>query len=490
MSEITITRHLEYSVTQQDIEMLKEGTKTLYIRLDLLDHNNVVINSLEGNLISEDFSSDANSAVRKTYNCTFFVSDEQWEIGSDKNFWIDRRIAPYLGYQAGTRDDIIWYKTGVFVMDAPSCQFDESTHTISLSCLDLMCTLDGTRGGIIGGDRVGGVMHLVEQGAPIKPALIAIMDEVGITEYDICEFNHEIPYDIEIKVGSTFYQMLEQIINLYSGYEFFFDIDGIFVVQLTPQLKTDYAILSSDIINPLVIRESRTYDWQAIKNFTEVYGQTIEAKFYSEEVAGTINAWTATIEDVTSYEEGDIYALKVPTTNSGTLTININNLGAKRVYEDDGLPITADKLDPDETYCFRYRRSSDDMILLGQYQAYGYYEETSPDCPFSTTNLGYVIGNVITDDAIYSDALCEQRAKYETYIASWMQDAVTLEMMAIPFLCVNQKIGYQNSAGEDFDYIVKSIHREAEQGTMSISLVKFSESYPDMDEVYKYMYGE
>lgn len=490
MNTIPTTRHLEYYITQQDIKLLSETYKTVFIKLELLNHSMQVINSLEGNLISDSISNNADSKVRRTYDCTFFVSDHQWMIGADTNFWIDKYVRPYIGYQSNLHNEPVWYKLGTFVMDSPTIAFDESNHTISLSCLDLMCTLDGTRGGYIGGDQMGGLTHLVEQGSNIREALIAILEEAGVTEYDICAFNHEIPYDIEVNVGSTYADFLETIIGLYAGYEYFFDLNGVFVVQLIPQLKSDPVILTAEIINPLVISENTSYDWSAIKNYVEVYGQTIEADFYCDEVAGTINNWVATIDTVTSYEEGDTYALKVPTSNSGNLKININNLGAKRVYDDDGNYLAANMVSPNEVYCFRYRRSSDSMVFLGQYQVYGYYAETSETCPFSTTNLGYTIGAVITDDAIYSDSLAKQRAKYEVYLASWMKDSISLTMINIPFLCVNQKIGYTNSQGVSDEYIVKSIQRDNSTNTMTVSMVKFTEAYPDMDSVYQYTYGE
>lgn len=472
----------------KDINMLQAAERTVYLKLLLLNSQNKVINSLEGNLVTDDFTIDADAAVRRNYNCTFYVSDESWQIGQDKNIWINKRIRPFVGYQSGN-GEILWYQKGTFALNSPTLTYDETTHTIALSCLDLMCTLDGTLGGCISGDGIGGINRKIEANADIRESLIALLQDAGISKYNICSFNHAVPYDIKVDVGHTYKDMIDELLTLYAGYEYFFDINGVFTVQLIPQLQSDPVYLSHEIINPLVVSENRTQDWSTIRNYFEVYGENITPQFVADEVAGTVDGWTATLADVTSYENGDTYALKIPTTNAETVTININNLGEKVVFDDDGKQLEANKLTAGKYYCFRYRLNSDNMVYLGQYQAYGFYEETSPDCPFSTTNLGYKINGVLNDSKIYSDSLCEQRAKYEVYLASFMQDTISLSMIEIPFLTVNQKISYQPmDESEPIQYMTKRIQSNSADGLMSLDLVKFSEAYPNMEEVYQSMY--
>lgn len=475
---------MEY--TNDDIRLLYQSEKLVYIKIELAERDGTIINTLEGNLINDDLSVAADSNVRRTYNCTFHIDSDQWAIGADRNVWINKRIIPYVGYKSTIMPQLKWYKLGTFVMNAPNFQYDESTHTITLSCLDLMATLDGTLGGVIHGDGIGGRIHKVEYNTPIRDAIIAILVEAGITEYNVCQFNNVIPYDIEVNVGSTYKDFIDTIINLYAGYEYFFDEDGVFTVRLIPQLLNDFITLSYDVINPLVISESRTNDWSNVRNYIEVYGQNIEPKYYCEAAAATTTAWTASIATLDSYDNGDTYAIQVPASNTDYLTININNLGAKRVYDDDGLPLKANTLNANTVYCFRYRGISDNMLFLGQYQAYGVYEETSPDCPFSTTNLGYRIHGIVEDENIYSDSLCRQRAKYECYIASWMQDNISLTLVDIPFLDVNQKITYVPiGETEPMQFITRSIKHDTANGTMTLELTKFSEAYPNMAEVYE-----
>ena len=64
-----------YIVTQKDIEILMQSDKVLYYKLELLNEDLKVVDSIEGNLISDSLSISADSDVRRTYNCELFVEN-------------------------------------------------------------------------------------------------------------------------------------------------------------------------------------------------------------------------------------------------------------------------------------------------------------------------------------------------------------------------------------------------------------------------------
>ena len=64
---------MAYIVEQRDIEILRQSSRNLYLKLELLNHDFKVIDSLEGNLISDSLSIDAESDIRRTYSCELFV---------------------------------------------------------------------------------------------------------------------------------------------------------------------------------------------------------------------------------------------------------------------------------------------------------------------------------------------------------------------------------------------------------------------------------
>ena len=81
-------------------------------------------------------------------------------------------------------------------------------------------------------------------------------------------------------------------------------------------------------------------------------------------------------------------------------------------------------------------------------------------------------------DNIYSEDLAMQRAKYELWKYSDMKDEITLTMMDIPWLDVNQKIEYTSqSTGVKNVYIIKKKQSSTTGGTMTLSLVKFVPIY-------------
>ena len=115
---------------------------------------------------------------------------------------------------------------------------------------------------------------------------------------------------------------------------------------------------------------------------------------------------------------------------------------------------------------------------MGQYQAHSVYEETNIECPFSTTRLGYKIVNRVNYDSLYSDNLCYNQAEYLTYQSTAMRDTITLSLFIIPWMEVGQKIKYTSkTTGKTNQYIVKDFSWSSLDGTMSLTLYKFLESF-------------
>lgn len=93
---------------------------------------------------------------------------------------------------------------------------------------------------------------------------------------------HMIPYDLEFNNDATLWEILSKIRDLYSGYEMFFDKDGVFVFQLIPICHHDLPVLDHTQIEKLVINENSDYDLTTVRNATYVYGQSIETDRFAE----------------------------------------------------------------------------------------------------------------------------------------------------------------------------------------------------------------
>lgn len=109
------------------------------------------------------------------------------------------------------------------------------------------------------------------------------------------------------------------------------------------------------------------------------------------------------------------------------------------------------------------------------------HTSSSRTLPYGVDQIGVIrkvcSGGEYSD--IYSEDLALQRAEYELWLASDMKNEISLEMIEIPWLGVNQKIEYTPGiTGEKTVYMVKSKSGSTTGGTMTINAVRFQPLYP------------
>lgn len=468
---------------------MSQPNMNLYSKVELLNEDFKIMDSLEGNLISDSFSNTSDSAVRRTYQMSLNVTDSTFDIVKDKKFWFDRIIRPYIGILNLQTDEIKWYLIGTFVITDDSITYDATSHTLTLNCSDMMCLYNGERG-----SQLEGFEFVIYEGEDVRTSIIGLLKSAGIIKYNVAAISETIPYDLEFNTGVTLYEILNTILELFTGWEMFFDIDGTFVWQQIPTCYDDRIVLDYDTIKTILISESPAYDMKNVFNKTVVWGDVIEPDFYSDDVISTGLTYRANVSAMTSYENGDKVAIKVPCTNKNYPTLNINNLGAIQICDDAGDRIRMDEFDPDTVYVFKYRKKNPnneaDFYLLGQYQPYGEYIEMDVNCPYSVQNMdNKILSQTITSDTAYSDDLARQLAEYTTYQSCKLSDSLSITTLPILFLDVNQKIEYLPMDREQDginQYIITSISSSSSEGTMSISLRKF---YEDYSVVYNKKYG-
>ena len=133
-----------YIVRQKDIEVLMQSDKTLFYKLELLNKDMKVLDLIEGNLISDSISIDANSDIRRTYNCTMYISDSSFDVGYGKRFFYDRLIRPYIGIKHQRSGEILWYLLGTFIFVDTNFSFDATYDDVLAGCegfLEYLATL-------------------------------------------------------------------------------------------------------------------------------------------------------------------------------------------------------------------------------------------------------------------------------------------------------------------------------------------------------------
>ena len=498
-----------YIVRQKDIEVLMQSDKTLFYKLELLNKDMKTIDRIEGNLISDNISIDANSDIRRTYNCTMHISDSTFDIGYGKRFFYDRLIRPYIGIKHQRSGEVIWYLLGTFMFVDVGFSYDATNKNLSLTCNDLMCLLNGVMSG-----NLTNYKRTITAGTDARTVIIELLKEVGITKYFI-EFNinnhtvstFEIPYDMVYNAGMTAYQIIREIVDLYPGTEFYFSKDGVCMIDKIPTSDNETVVLNDDILQPILVGEQLNTSFKDIYNHIEIWGRINEPQFYSSSVTCTDNVYNVHLvvqklnEDTGVYEEidysdqldnFDTFCLLIPKTNQDTQYININGIGNVLIVDDEGQPLEKDLLNANRDNIFRYKKDNNTFVFVGEYQVSAELyitnnpNDINPNAIIDVNNEYAIekIGHkfkVLSGgdyDKIPTSNLCKQRCKLEMYNATNKQVSLNLTTLAIPFLDVNQLIEFTSRLNNKKEkFLVDNISCNFAEHSMSISGHKYYAAY-------------
>jgi len=521
---------LAYVVQQEDIELLKRPEKTLFARLELLNKSFENIEQLEGELKSDDYSIDADSDIRRTYNLNLHIKDSTFLIGRGKKIWFDKYIRLFIGIYDFRIDDIRWYPVGLYTFDTANYSYDATNKNLSLACLDRVAELNGIRNGKLSGIPIlvpaSNKEGVITKKSKIREVMIKTLIELaGITKFRVgnmgalvapdVPFDDTVPYDIEFGTGATVWDIIKALVGLYPGWEAFFDEDY-FVVQQIPTYLSDPVVLDAKTLAPLVISENNGVGFSEVYNVTEVWGKELEADRFagsSSYALGIMNGnsiETYTLAGlgspaITSLTDGAAFAFKATATNTDRATfIKINTFEAYSLKPN----IQAGTIKSGITYVVRYTGGETPFFtLLGEFQAaavaklvsqYPKADKINYDLENEPTdNISYIVqpDNPFCSDfedmgeirdvkygsdyeMIESNDLALQRARFENWKSSDWKNTINLTMIDIPWLNVNQKIEYMSESGETAIYLIKTKKGSSTGGTMQITAVKFQPLYP------------
>lgn len=469
---------MSYYPTQEDLNLLFQGQKNIFVKAELLNLDFMTEESFEGTLISDSFKIDSTSQIRRTYQCQIHVADPSYLIGRDKKFWFDKYIRPYVGYYSLRKKEIVWYLKGTFALVNASQVYDME-HTISLECSDLMCMLTGERNGFQPAKEFS-----IPAGENIRTAVIGLIAAFGFVRYRIDPTDRTVPYDLNFGAGTDTCSMISELMQFWPNYEWFFDLDGTFVIQRIPCYTNDMDIIDDHVFSRLVVDESLSVDFSAC-NCIEVWGKEFDSKGldgFTEQCTYSDNTYHASFEGLKELKDYMVLGIKVPDTNQAGFSLSIAGIGTYPVRDDYERPMEAGILEKDITYLFLYR--SETFYYLGTFSIHAIFKNEHPDSPFSVKNMGKEVWMVCSDGEylnITSDLLACERAVYECYYKSHLNDALTLTAVDIPWLDVNQKVSYTpKSTGETNRYMITSVSSDTLSGTCSLTLTRF---YPDWSEV-------
>ena len=510
-----------YDVQQTDLDLLRQRVKTIYTKIQLLNDQMNVLDEIEGAFIDGSVSIDSTSDIRRTFDGTILVKDSSYMTAETSRVWLDRKIKVFIGFLHQRTNEVKWYSLGIYNFCDNSFTYDATTKTLKVSCLDLMSGLNGELGGTLIGSETQ-----IPEGSDIRDAMVKTVTSLGgVRRYRIGYQTSTVPYDMSWDTGTTVWEILEELRDLYYSYEMFFDEDT-FVCQRVPMNNEEPLVLTNDVFDKCVISESLTNSFSEVKNVIEVWGETTKSDYYSDsgEYADGVYTFKVTGAQV---KDNKKFSFLAPATNPGECAVKIINTetnpdtGAKtdktygpyKLYrssvDDTGEDVLLDAgtMEAEKYYVVKLKK--DRMYFVGQTQIHAMArlvnelpsaEQAKKDkADFACDNIGYVVNpeSPFTIDKIgerikvcssgdyekiYTDELALQRAEYEIYVGSRLTDSISVECILIPWLDVNQKISYKphmSTVTEPQQYMVSSLSFDLNSGTMTVKMAHFYPYYPN-----------
>ena len=304
------------NIGAEDYNVLKQQYIKKYIRLELLDFQYNIVDELSGNMTKCSINVDSNSDLRRSCDLGFVVTTSTFDIKAGSKLWLDKFVRPYVGYENMRTGEIQWYNQGIYLVNNPQWSYNASTNEISMQALDLMSKLTGLRNG-----NLEGIPTVIAKDENVREAIIKTIELGGFTKY-ICEECKTkdgtivpVPYDIEIDVGGTIYDILTELRDIMPNYQIYFDINGVFHYEPIPLAYDDPVLIDDDLFNNVLISENINTDFESVKNYVEVLGHTWDVDYYSPSDKTTVSGGTITptFSDLKTLEDGTAVGITLPT---------------------------------------------------------------------------------------------------------------------------------------------------------------------------------
>lgn len=482
------------NITAEDYNVLKQQYIKKYVKLELLDFQYNVVDELSGNMINFSVNVDSNSDLRRSCDLTFIITSSTLDIKSGQKIWLDKFVRPYVGYENMRTGNIQWYNQGIYLVNNPQWVYDASTNEISMQALDLMSKLTGLRNG-----NLEGIPTTIAKGENVRSAIISTIELAGFTKYvcEECKSNDgeivSVPYDIEIDVGGTVYDILSELRDIMPNYQIYFDIDGVFHYEPIPLAKDDPVLIDDDLWPYLLVSEDISTDFENVKNYVEVLGHTWDVSYYSSSEDTTVsgNIITPKFADLKALANDTTVGITLPVAADASYGLSMTFLDTFLILDANGNSVT--HLDANTEYVFQFVIPEDSSgnfwRFLGHQQAHAISYDNNPASPFY---VGDPIGSSSVGririvlyggeyDNIYSDDLAKQRADFEIYQRCRLNDSIAMTTVPIPWIDVNIVISHRfGQKQEQSKYIIKSFNVDyATGGTMMINAITWYPYYPE-----------
>lgn len=459
------------SITGAMYNDAKKNIRDLRVKINILNFNMQTVDEITGVVLDGNINVDATADIRRTCSLSLAVKDSTLELQPGGRIWVDKYFQVFVDY-LNSGD---WVNMGIYLVDAPSWSYDPGNSTLSLQGLDLMSKLTGQRNGYL-----EGIPTIIPQDSSIRDSMIStLVDLGGFNNYVIEDNPQPVPYEIKIDQGGTVYDILSELRDITPNYEIFFDVDGVFHYQRIPSGQNEASYIQDDMWKQIVLSESTSVDFGEVKNVVEVYGMSHDPSHYGKATVNG-NTYNVTMAGVDSLTKGLIYGFKAPSIVENPM-LKINSLPAYPLVNEDGT--TAVIPQANKFYVVQYK-GEENFLFLGYQQPYAIAKDENPDSPFYINTIGEIRQVFYGDEYenIWSNDLAQQRANYELWLHTRLNDSISLSVVPLYWLDVNILVDYTRvNTTETNQYIIKSIDTSlSPDGSQTINMVRYYPLYPDI----------
>lgn len=361
-------------ITSQQYNVSNQTIRNLHIKINLLNYSYQTVDSLEGNAISGSINIEANADIRRTCQIDLIVTNNTFNVQSGGRIWLDKYIQIYTGIDDIHSGETVWFNQGIYLINQPSYTYDSESNILSFEGVDLMAKMTGARNGYLTGDT-----YIIPQGSDIRGSVIAALQMGNFYKYVINAPTIGVPYEMRFDQGSTIYNILDGLRNIYPNYQIYFDVDGVFHFEPIPTGANENVIIDDSTWTNNVISEQIDVDFQSVKNSIEVYGKAHDVQYYSDTTTSSGSVLSIAISGLTSLSAYTMIGFTTSDAISGNIQINVNSFGAKNLVDSTGAFITSLLVN---TYYVAVYQSNNTWLFMGGQQAYAQYQDNNPDSPF------------------------------------------------------------------------------------------------------------
>lgn len=524
-----------------DFDLIAQPNKEIMARLERFNKATKETEEIQGSVLTFNLNIDSTSDIRRTVALTmcFDPATSAYFSNRLKSAWFNQIIIMYFGIKDQETKMYRWFPIGRFLLTNDNYYYSETSQQLTLSVADLMASITEERGNQVGSETIieagANLQDTMEQTANrFFPWLQQCITWNGVnnggntwSDYSatawsgikyggdnkaICDFGgNVVPYDLEFNETTYPYEIIKKMVELYPCYEQFISVDGVYTVQEVPTGMDDAVVLTADQMSQLVIDENGSATPKDIKNTTELWGRELDADRTATSCDGTTTSGTYALffdDTFGALEDGFLFSF----------TPDVASILGQKIKIQDTAEHTIGKMGSDGVFtglerrelkagtqyvvkytdshfvlqgpsyihviCFEYNARPNADTIEALKTTYGCQDIkiiVNRYSEFSVEKVG-VLKQVLKDGGyanIYTTDLAYERASYENWQKSRKQDEITLTMLYVPWLDVNQKVRYASlTGGDEADYLVKTISTSLDNCTMQITMTRFYPYYP------------